>query len=428
MRKQFFKDVDETMFQTKLSNGLRVTLIPKKNYHRVYGILTTQFGSLDVAIEQMHTGEVIQVPSGAAHFLEHKMFEGRNGEDAFTRFMKQGAQANAFTTNFQTSYLFSASFQIEKNIETLLDFVQVPYFTKEGIEKEKGIIEQEIISYIENPHWRIHQLLLEGLYPNHPAGEDIAGNVESVNKTTYEDLMNSYNAFYHPSKMSLILVGNIKPEEIIPLIKDNQSKKQFPELVFQAKPLPLADSVIEQQIERMDVSQPLVALGARFGMISEEQDHLQQLILQSSILIDLLFGPTASLTQEWYDKGWIDNSFDWMISAKNPMHYLYLSVATDYVEEVLAAWEQVLNHWEESPDLNQSHFNQVIKGRIGDLLQMHNSLENIAYAIIESEFDDYEYFNTLKYLKEMTLSDVIAYGKEYWSMTELSRAIILPIA
>ena len=112
MRKQFFKDVDETMFQTKLSNGLRVTLIPKKDYHRVYGILTTQFGSLDVAIEQMHTGEVIQVPSGAAHFLEHKMFEGRNGEDAFIRFMKQGAQANAFTTNFQTSYLFSASFQI----------------------------------------------------------------------------------------------------------------------------------------------------------------------------------------------------------------------------------------------------------------------------------------------------------------------------
>ncbi|MGO4927620.1 EF-P 5-aminopentanol modification-associated protein YfmH [Fundicoccus sp. Sow4_D5] len=428
MHKQFFKDVDETMIQTKLKNGLSVTLIPKEDYHRVYGILTTNFGSLDVAIENVQTGEVIPIPAGAAHFLEHKMFEGQNGEDAFVKFMRQGAQANAFTTNFQTSYLFSTSFQIEKNIETLLDFVQTPYFTKDGIEKEKGIIEQEIISYLDSPHWRIHQLLLEGLYPNHPAAIDIAGSVASVNATTYADLTNAYNAFYHPSRMSLILVGNISPEKVIPLIEVNQSKKKFPELVYQSKPVLLESSVVDKQTVRMEVSQPLVALGARLGEINASNDQLHRLTLQSAVLIDLLFGPTASVSQAWYEKKWIDNSFDWMISSKNPMHYLYLSVSTDYPQDILLEWENVLKDWENSFDLNQIHFEQVIKGRIGDLLQMHNSLENIAYAIIESEFDDYEYFNTLKYLKDMTLSDVIAYGKKYWTTAELSRAVILPIA
>lgn len=428
MRKEYFKDVDETMIQTKLSNGLRVTLIPKADYHRVYGILTTNFGSLDVAIENINTGEVIQIPAGAAHFLEHKMFEGELGEDAFVKFMRQGAQANAFTTNFQTSYLFSASFQIEKNIETLLDFVQTPYFTKEGIEKEKGIIEQEIISYIDSPHWRIHQLLLEGLYPNHPAGMDIAGSVESVVSTSFEDLMNSYQAFYHPSQMSLILVGNIQAENILPLIEENQAKKAFPEVMFKSKPCPLEKGTLAKQTVKMEVSQPLVAIGARFGKIKETQDDLHKLTLRSAILLDLLFGPTATVSQEWYEKEWIDNSFDWMMSAKNPMHYLYLSVSTDFSEEILLDWERVIKTWRDSADLNEIHFEQVIKGRIGDLLQMHNSLENIAYAIIDSEFDDYDYFNTLKYLKEMTLADVIAYGNDYWKTAELSRAVILPNA
>lgn len=428
MHKQYFKDVDETMIQTRLKNGLRLTLIPKKDYHQVYGILTTNFGSLDAVIENTRTGEISKIPAGAAHFLEHKMFEGANGEDAFVKFMRQGAQANAFTTNFQTSYLFSTSLQIEKNIETLLDFVQVPYFSVEGIEKEKGIIEQEIIEYLDSPHWKIHQLLLEGLYPNHPAGLDIAGSVETVYETTYEDLKLCYDAFYHPTQMSLILVGNVNAEELIPLVEANQAEKDFPEPIYQSVPVPLNGQVINKQTVKMDVSQPLVALGARFKPIKAQNDQLLKLILHSTVLTDILFGPTALVSQTWYEKEWIDSSFDWMISAKNPMHYLYLSVSTDYVDDVLLEWESVLNNWENSIDLNQKHFEQVIKGRIGDLLQMHNSLENIAYAIIESEFDDYEYFNTLKYLKEMTLSDVIAYGKEYWQTNEVSQAIILPIA
>lgn len=428
MRQQYFKDVDEEMVKLTLENGLRVTLIPKKDYHRVYGILTTDCGSLDVALEDVNTGQVTELPVGVAHFLEHKLFEGQDGEDAFITFMRQGAQANAFTTNFQTSYLFSTSFQIEENIETLLDFVQVPYFTEEGVEKEKGIIEQEIISYIDSPHWRIHQLLLEGLYPNHPAGVDIAGTVESVQATTYTDLMTAYRAFYHPSLMSLILVGDLKSEDIIALIRKNQAKKSFPELQLKAKAVKLESDVIAKQTLTMAVSQPLVALGARLGEITETEDDLHLLTLHSSVLIDLLFGPTGVISQEWYEKEWVDNSFDWMVFAKNPMHYLYLSVSTAYPEEISAEWEKALMDWQNSPDLNQEHFEQVIKGKIGDLLQMHNSLENIAYAIIDSEFDEFDYFNTMKYLKEMTLSDVIAYGKKYWTTTEISRALILPIA
>jgi predicted Zn-dependent peptidase len=162
-------------------------------------------------------------------FLEHKMFEQASGEDVFQEFSRQGASANAFTSFTRTAYLFSSTGQVEKNLTTLLDFVQSPYFTEQNVEKEKGIIGQEIRMYDDNPDWRVYFGLFEAMYHHHPVKIDIAGTVESISKITKDLLYTCYETFYHPNNMVLFIVGPVDPEAIIRLVKENQQNKSFPD-------------------------------------------------------------------------------------------------------------------------------------------------------------------------------------------------------
>lgn len=426
MNEHYFVDVDEKMIEDTLDNGLKVIMIPKENYHRVYSILTTNFGSLQLKIKDKETNEIFELPSGGAHFLEHKMFESENGEDAFVKFMHQGANANAFTSHFQTSYLFSASFGIKENIETLLDFVQTPYFTREGVEKEKGIIAQEIKMYLDQPGAKAYQALMGALYPNHPAGLDIAGTVESVQNTTYEELMLCYEAFYHPTQMCLVLVGNINPSEILELVRENQAKKNFQSLRYERIDEPIVESAIPKIDINYDVTEPIIAMGIRMDGNVPKGEELLKLNLVSEVFEEMLFGPTSKNAQKWYDKGWVDNSYSVSNVVQSPIHHFQLASSTQYPQEIHREWEKVILNWKEQEDLNTDHFNQVIKGKIGDLLQSFNTLEYTAYDIIDSVFNGYDYFNLLSYLKEMTFDDLIEYGETYLSDYQTSRVILYP--
>src|SRR5699024_5710194 len=206
MHKKSYPLLNETLYEEILANGLKVLLLPKKNFHKTYGLFSTNYGSIDNKFG--YAGEDLQqVPDGIAHFLEHKMFEKKEG-DAFQLFGKLGASANAFTSFTRTSYLFSATENIKKNLLTLLDFVQDPYFTEETVEKEKGIIGQEIQMYQDDPNWRLFFGILQNLYPKHPLHIDIAGTIASIEKITAADLYRCYQVFYHPANMTLFVVGN----------------------------------------------------------------------------------------------------------------------------------------------------------------------------------------------------------------------------
>lgn len=229
MIKKHYEQLNETIYTATLSNGLSVTLLPKNEFHKTYGLFTTKYGSIDNQFVPRDGKQLTLVPDGIAHFLEHKMFEKKDG-DVFNVFGKLGASANAFTSFTQTSYLFSSTTNVDENIETLLDFVQEPYFTKETVEKEKGIISQEIQMYEDEPDWRLFFGILGNMYPKHPLHIDIAGTVESIKDITAELLHESYNTFYHPSNMNLFIVGKMNPEEMMELIKSNQAKKSFSEV------------------------------------------------------------------------------------------------------------------------------------------------------------------------------------------------------
>src|SRR5690554_483381 len=205
MQVKSYPHLNETLYIDELPNGLKVYVLPKKGFQKTYATFSTRYGSIDNHFK-VGDQEEVKVPDGIAHFLEHKMFEEPTG-DIFAQFASQGASANAFTSFDRTAYLFSATEQIHSNIETLLNFVQNPYFTDESVEKEKGIINQEIDMYKDNPDWRCYFGLIESMYQAHPVHIDIAGTNESIMHITKELLYDCYHTFYHPSNMSLFVVG-----------------------------------------------------------------------------------------------------------------------------------------------------------------------------------------------------------------------------
>src|SRR5690625_5161075 len=222
-----YEGINEIVYSQKLENGLSVFLIPKQEMSKTFGLFSTNYGSMDRTFVPIGEEKEITVPDGIAHFLEHKLFE-KEDRDVFADFGKQGASPNAYTSFTKTAYLFSATTNIDKNVETLLDFVQDPYFSEQSVEKEKGIIAQEIKMYDDQPDWQSFMGTVKAMFKHHPVKNDIAGTVDSIMPITKEDLYTCYNTFYHPENMTLCVIGAFDVEEMMEMIEENQRAKSFP--------------------------------------------------------------------------------------------------------------------------------------------------------------------------------------------------------
>jgi predicted Zn-dependent peptidase len=192
-----FSRIQEKVYEYEHSSGLKAFVIPKEGYNKVYSTFATYYGSINNCFIAPGEKSETKVPDGIAHFLEHKLFEQEDGS-VMDKFSKIGAQSNAYTSSTQTVYLFSCTDKFDENFKLLLKFVQNPYLTDENVEKEKGIIAQEIRMYEDNADWRVFFNLLNALYVNHPVKIDIAGTVDSISKITKDALHKCYNTFYHP--------------------------------------------------------------------------------------------------------------------------------------------------------------------------------------------------------------------------------------
>ena len=239
MKKLVYEDLKEELFYKKLKNGLDVYLMPKRGFNKTFATFTTKFGSVDNKLKVKD--EIIELPNGIAHFLEHKLFESEEG-DITEEFSKYGANVNAYTTYDRTSYLFSCTSNLKENLTLLLDFVQEPYFTDETVEKEKGIIAEEIQMYNDIPDAKIMFATMKSLYKSHPLRNDIAGSIESINEITPEILYECYETYYHPSNMLLFVVGDFDILEIMNLIEENQNNKHY------------ESKTIERFVEAEDIS------------------------------------------------------------------------------------------------------------------------------------------------------------------------------
>ncbi|MEN0588342.1 EF-P 5-aminopentanol modification-associated protein YfmH [Kurthia gibsonii] len=428
MEKVQFEQLGEELYYEKLDNGLDVYILPKKGFSKTFVTFTTKYGSVDRTFVPLGETEPITVPDGIAHFLEHKMFEKEDG-DVFQKFAQYGASANAFTSFTRTAYLFSATNHIYESTTTLLDFVQQPYFTEQTVNKEKGIIGQEITMYDDQPDWRAYFGSIENLYKNHPVKIDIAGTIETIDEITAEHLYTCYNTFYHPSNMLLFVIGSVEPEKMMAHIRENQAQKTFAE----ATPIqrievdePLEVNCVANEL-RMDIQKPkaYVSFKARETHLQGREMLKQELAIQ--LALDLMYGRSSAFYEEMYEKGWIDESYSYDFSLEKGFGFAMVGSDTNHPVELENAIKTVMNESEVALPFDAEKLERVKRRKIGFFLRAMNSIEFIANQFTRYKFNDMNLFDAVPVIEELTMADVEQAMKSIQGITQQSTFTVKPL-
>ena len=427
MNKTEYEQINETLYHEVLPNGLTVYLLPKNDYHKTYGLFSTNYGSIDNEFIPYGEKEKVKVPDGIAHFLEHKLFEKEDG-DVFQLFGKQGASANAFTSFTKTSYLFSTTDQVEKNLTTLIDFVQAPYFTEETVNKEKGIIGQEIQMYEDDPNWRMFFGILNNLYPTHPLHIDIAGTVESIDKITAQDLYTCYRTFYQPSNMVLFVVGKMEPEKLMKLIRENQEAKNFPPKQEIVRYFPEnTKEIIKQSALEAAITRDKFVLGIKgLDTLPQEGTELLRYKTAINLLFQMILGNTSRNYLAMYNQGIIDDSFGFEFSLDREFHFADFSGDTDEPEKAAEKVKEIILGFADDPEVSETNLDLLKKKMLGQYFQSSNSIEYIANQFTQSLFGDRTLFDLPEIIDSIQMKDVLAAGEAFISEEAFSEFYMRP--
>ena len=409
----------EKLYFEEMNNGLKVYLLPKPDFSKTYGLFSTKFGSIDTTFVPLDEKEMIKVPDGIAHFLEHKMFEMKDG-DASDKFAALGANTNAFTSSTRTAYLFNTTSHEKECVELLLDFVQDIYLTNQTVEKEKGIINQEIGMYDDDPDWRCYFGSIQNLYQEHPVKIDIAGTVETVSQIDKETLEKCYHTFYHPSNMMLFVVGQFDVEEMMGLIRNNQQKKSFiKESAIQRKVVKEPNDVAKKnEVLKMDVLMPKVIVSMKINDILDNPLERLKRELSMNLLLDLLFAKSSPLYEEWMNEDLINDSFSANFTQERD--YCFLQIGGDtFVPQKLKDKIMDLIDNIQQIKISETDFLRVKKKNIGILISVFNSPESIANLFSRYYFEGHMIFDLIDTLSQLTIEDIYQlyplFQKEYTS-------------
>lgn len=405
MKLNDYPHLQETLYTEKLSNGLQLCVLPKPGFHKTYATFTTRYGSIDQHF-QVEGEDAIRVPDGIAHFLEHKMFEEPSG-DVFATFASQGASANAFTSFDRTSYLFSATEQIDSNIQTLLDFVQHPYFTDQNVEKEKGIIAEEIRMYQDHPDFRVYFGLIEALYEKHPVHIDIAGTIESIQQINKELLYTCYHTFYHPSNMLFFIVGDVEPNHIAELVKSNQDKKTYAQgrkihRLFDKEPNHVRT---DWATRKLSVSIPKCLFGFKDVTVPESGTELIQREVEMKVLLDVLFSASSALFETLYNEDMITDQFSHEYNTGAGYAFSVIGGETKNPKQLISRVKQELERIMQQ-GISEQDFERSRRKKMGSYLRMLNSPEAIAGSFTKYHFKQVDFFKILHYYEQLTLDCV----------------------
>lgn len=392
--------VNDSYYSVKHPSGLRIFVYPKEGSNSTYAIFGTRYGSVDTSFRRSDEKEVCTVPEGIAHFLEHKLFESEDG-DAFTRFAKTGASANAYTSFDKTCYLFSSTENVYESLEILLDFVQSPYFTEQTVQKEQGIIGQEIRMYDDDPQWRVMFNLLKALYHHHPVKIDIAGTVESIAEITPDYLYRCYNTFYNLNNMALCVAGNIDPERVLELC-DKMLKSSKPvevERIFEEEPAGVVKNRVEQ---KLSVTLPLFQFGFKEAAGHRNVKELAQM----EVLLELLASDASPLYRRLLDANLINTASFGSEYFEGPGYAAVIfsgeSKDPDAVAKEICSEVERLR----KEGISEEAFARARKALYGRNVAALNSAEAIANAMIALTFDERELFSYIDALATVELQDV----------------------
>lgn len=389
--------IKEKAYIEKLENGLTVMIIPKKNARKKYVIWGTHFGSIDNRFIMPGTGEEVFIPDGVAHFLEHKMFEQPNGTNSLDTLMAMGIDANAYTTNDHTAYLFECTDHFEEGLTELMDYVQHPYFTDQNVEKEKGIIGQEINMYDDDPGWQLYMSAMDCMYQENPIKLDIAGSIESISKIDPDVLYKCYNTFYHPSNMTMVICGDFEPAILLEQVKAKLLPKENQGNIKRIYP-PKENKINKPYATRkMEVSTPIFMIG--YQDTQTDMQNTQNIVkkhIAIEILLNMLFGKSSDLYQELYQEGVILSQPDMDYEFSEQYAHILISGASKDPKKVESKFVEAVQDMQNN-GIDEEHFERIKRKIYGDYVIEYNSVAEIARMFLA---DSFKGINSFDYIEE----------------------------
>lgn len=391
----------EKYFEINHPSGLKIYVMPKDNYSSSYAIFAANYGSVDTRFKRSDSQSWTEVPEGIAHFLEHKLFESEE-LDAFERYAKTGASANAYTSFDKTCYLFQCSDNFKENLKILLDFVQNPYFTEATVQKEQGIITQEIRMYLDDPGWMSTFNLLRCLYHKNPVRIDIAGTVESIAKITDKLLYDCYNTFYNLNNMALAVVGNITMDEVLEVCNENlkQAEPLSIEKSFEDEPRKIVKDYEEHNLA---VSVPVFAFGYKEQCKKPVQSYRDY--SETNILLEVIAGKTSPLYKRLFEEGLINTSF----GKEYFIGYGYEAIIFDGESENPKAVADAIKAEVarlKKEGIDRKLFESVRRTLYGKEIMSYNDIDSIANSLIACDFSKWNLFDGMDIYKNITVEDI----------------------
>lgn len=403
MRHEHHADAGIDLFEETLDNGLTVCLVPREGFNQTFAMFATRYGSIDK--EFVQNGEEVTVPDGIAHFLEHKMFEDEEVE-VFSQFAAHGASVNAFTSFDQTAYYFSCTSDLPNNLETLLNFVQKVHLTDDNVEKEKGIIAQEIRMGDDNPDRRVFMELLREMYVEHPVRIDIAGSVDSIYQIDRQTLLNCYHTFYHPSNMVLVVSGGFDVDAVMQVIKNNQNNKTFDDApqIQRLYPVEPRRPRHAQTKTELPVAVSRCLIGWKDESIPEDATNRMERELLTGVVLDAAFGKTSEFYGQLLKDGLIDKGFSWEYELTSGYGYAVVGGSAPNPEELADRVRRYLAKLQ-SNGIDEAAFHRARKKALGRFFMGMDQVSHIARSYITYELRGTHFLNSIDVLQSISYRD-----------------------
>ncbi|MFC3932486.1 EF-P 5-aminopentanol modification-associated protein YfmH [Streptococcus dentapri] len=414
--------LNECLYSTTLQNGLKIYLLPKPDFKEMSALLEVEFGSIDTIFTDNQ--EVVKdPPSGIAHFLEHKLFEMSDGQDAVLKFSSYSADVNAFTGFEKTAFYFSSLGGNKEALDLLQCFVMSADFNHESIMREKKIIAQELDMYLDDPDYRLYNEILKNLYPNTKLSDDVAGDQDSLSRITSKQLYDNHQYYYKTNNMTLFLVGDFNVEEV--LIQIEKSQTGFTKKLTKVYKNDLKlTKVVKRKSLNFDVVQPKLALGFRLPSFKGQSLLRQKICLR--LFLSLLFGWTSRRYQKWYDRQLIDDSFGIEVEVSRRFQFVILSMDSQQPIKLANQVRQVLKDFTKSTDFTSEHLELLKRELYGDFIRSLDSIEDLIFQLASYQSDNESYLDFPKILEGITLETIQKVGQTFIEQMETSEFTIFP--
>ena len=418
------QELGESTFCTTLDNGLKVYICQKKGFGKKIGMFGTKYGSVVNDFVDITTGKRIKVPDGIAHFLEHKLFE-KEGANALDLFSKMGVSSNAYTSFDQTVYFFETSEKFEESIAMLVKLIKEPYFTDENVQKEQGIIGQEISMYDDDPTFMVYFNALRAMYQKNPVRIDIAGTIESISHITKELLYTCYNTFYSPQNMFFLVVGDVEVDKTIDVIEENIKKYENKvdtnakiEKFSEEEPKEIAQKEI---IQKMEIYLPQLCIGYKLDLAKNEEIVRNEIIV--SIISDMYFSKQSDFFEKEYNSGKINGFIDMQYEGSDTFSHVIISTTSTDIEGIEKDILEYINQIKNT-SIDKELFEVIKRKKIGEAILSSDNL-NVSYRrVIDSILDDTNVYADMEILKNINENDIKEFLNKLNEVNRVSSKII----